>query len=76
VAFPADEADRYGVGAARVFCKANAQQLVSIRELVEAGKLKPTVATVLPLAEINQAFDLSEAGRTRGKIVLDVIGQL
>lgn len=75
VAFPADEADRYGVGAARVFCKANAQQLVSIRQLVEAGQLKATVATVLPLAEIKQALDLSEAGRTRGKIVLDVIGQ-
>lgn len=75
VAFPADQASRYGVGVARVFCKANAQQLVSIRDLVEAGQLKPTVATVLPLAEIKQAFDLSEAGRTRGKIVLDVAGQ-
>jgi NADPH:quinone reductase-like Zn-dependent oxidoreductase len=72
VAFPQDEASKYGVGVARVYCKPNARQLVSIRELAEAGKLKPNVATVLPLASIKQALDLSESGRTRGKIVLHV----
>ncbi|WP_320201640.1 NADP-dependent oxidoreductase [Agrobacterium sp. rho-13.3] len=72
VAFPQDEASRYGVGVARVYCKPNARQLVSIRELAEAGKLKPNVATVLPLASIKQALDLSESGHTRGKIVLHV----
>lgn len=74
VAFPQDEASRYGVGVARVFCKPNAEQLVSIRELAEAGKLKAHVATVLPLASIKEALDLSERGRTRGKIVLAVTG--
>ena len=74
VAFPQDEATRYGVGVARVFCKPNAEQLVSIRELAEAGKLKAHVATVLPLASIKEALDLSERGRTRGKIVLAVTG--
>ena len=72
VAFPQDEASRYGVGVARVYCKPNARQLVSIRELAEAGKLKPNVATVLPLASIREALNLSEGGRTRGKIVLRV----
>jgi NADPH:quinone reductase-like Zn-dependent oxidoreductase len=72
VAFPKDEAQRYGVGVARVQCKPNAEQLASMRELVEAGKLKAHVATVLPLAEVRQALELSEAGRTRGKIVLQV----
>ncbi len=70
VAFPADEAQKFGVGAARVQCKPNAEQLAAISEMVNAGKLKAHVATVLPLAEVKQAFQLSESRRTRGKIVL------
>ncbi len=73
VAFPKDEAQQHGVGVERVLCKPNAGQLASIRELVEAGKVKPHVATVLPLAQIKQAFALSEGGRTRGKIVLQAV---
>lgn len=74
VAFPKDEAISFGVGVARVYCKPNAEQLASIREFAEAGQLKVHVATVLPLASIKEAFDLSEGGRTRGKIVLQVTG--
>lgn len=72
VAFPKDESSRYGVGVARVFCRPDAEQLASIRELAEGGKLTAHVATVLPLASIKEAFDLSESGRTRGRIVLKV----
>jgi NADPH:quinone reductase-like Zn-dependent oxidoreductase len=74
VAFPKDEAAQYGVTAARVFCKPNAEELDIIRNLTEAGSVKPHVAAVLPLAEIRQALELSQAGRTRGKIVLQVAG--
>lgn len=73
VAFPKDEDRRHGVGVERVMCKPNAGQLASIRELVEAGKVRAHVATVLPLAQVKQAFELSESGRTRGKIVLQVV---
>lgn len=73
VEFPKDESARYGVRAARVFCKPDAGQLAEIRDLVEAGQLKAHVATVLQLAEIREALALSEAGRTRGKIVLQVV---
>jgi NADPH:quinone reductase-like Zn-dependent oxidoreductase len=72
VAFPKDEGTTYGVGTARVYCKPNAGQLVSIRELVDAGKVKANVATVFSVASVKEAFDLSEGGRTRGKIVLHV----
>ena len=72
VAFPKDEAQQHGVGVARVFCKPDAEQLASIRDLVDAGELKAHVSAVLPLAEIKQAFELSESRRTRGKIVLQV----
>ena len=76
VAFPADEAQRFGVSAARVQCKPDAEQLAAIRGLVDAGKVKAHVATVLPLAEVKQAFQLSESGRTRGKIVLQIAPSL
>ncbi|MDQ1199353.1 NADP-dependent oxidoreductase [Agrobacterium sp. SORGH_AS 787] len=72
VAFPKDEASKFGVGVGRLYCKPNAKQLASIRKFAEAGKLKANVATVLPLASIKEALDLSEGGRTRGKIVLQI----
>ena len=74
VAFPTDEGRRHGVSVERVQCKADAGQLASIRDLVDAGKLRAHVATVLPLAEVRQALALSEGGRTRGKIVLRIPG--
>ncbi|PZO74099.1 MAG: NADPH:quinone reductase [Mesorhizobium amorphae] len=70
VAFPS-EADRLkGPRVARVQCKPNGKQLDGIRELVEADKLRARVATVLPLADVTQALELSESGRAKGKIVL------
>lgn len=53
-------------------CRPNAGQLAFIRELVETGKLRAKVATVVPLARIREALELVQAGRTRGKIVLQV----
>lgn len=73
VEFPKDEAARHGVRAARVFCKPDAGQLADIGDLVEAGQLKSHVAAVLQLADIREALALSEAGRGRGKIVLQIV---
>ncbi len=70
VAFPNDEAERYGVSVKRSFTVPSARNLASIAELVEAGKVVAHVDMVLPLAEIRHALTLSEAGRARGKIVL------
>lgn len=72
VAFPKDEAQRYGVGVGRVQCRPDAGQLARMRELVEGGKLAAHVATIFPLAEIREALELSEQGHTRGKIVLQM----
>jgi NADPH:quinone reductase-like Zn-dependent oxidoreductase len=46
------------------------KQLREINQLIAEGKLKPHVATVLPLSEVRKAHQLSESGRTRGKIIL------
>lgn len=72
VAFPDGEAERYGVRVKRSFTLPSAQNLTTIKELVEAGKVTAHVDTVLPLAGLKQALTLSEAGRTRGKIVLNI----
>jgi NADPH:quinone reductase-like Zn-dependent oxidoreductase len=44
--------------------------LMEIKGLVESGKLKPVVSTVLPLSEAARGHDLIAAGHTRGKIIL------
>ena len=72
VAFPADEAQRHGVRVGRVQCKPDAEELTLMRELVESGKLAAHVASVLTLADVKEALELSEKGHTRGKIVLQV----
>ncbi len=72
VAFPDGEAERHGVRVKRSFTLPSARNLTAIKQLVEAGKVMPHVDTVLPLTEVKQALALSEAGRTRGKIVLNI----
>ncbi|MEH1860572.1 MAG: NADP-dependent oxidoreductase [Nostoc sp.] len=73
VEFPSEEkAQEFGVKSARVYCKPNTEQLAAISALVDEGRLKAHVATVLPLVEVKKAFQLSESGRTRGKIVLQI----
>ncbi|MBN1247496.1 MAG: NADP-dependent oxidoreductase [Anaerolineae bacterium] len=43
-----------------------------IAGLVEEGKLRPDVGTILPLREARRAHELIQTGHTRGKIVLRV----
>lgn len=73
VQFPSEaQAQAFGVKTARVFCTPNADQLAAITKLVDDGKVQAYVATVVPLADVNTALQLSETGRTRGKIVVHV----
>jgi NADPH:quinone reductase-like Zn-dependent oxidoreductase len=46
--------------------------LTAIAELVEAGRLRPEIDTVFPLAQARLAHELGETGRTTGKLVLTV----
>ena len=65
-----EKAKQYGVKTAMVFAASSAKQLTEINQLIESGKLKTHVETILPLADVKKAHELSESGRTRGKIVL------
>jgi NADPH:quinone reductase-like Zn-dependent oxidoreductase len=64
---------QHGVRSAMLPAQPNAAQLNEITELIDSGKLKPFVETVLPLSEARQAHEMSQSGRTRGKIVLQVV---
>ncbi|MEP6903464.1 MAG: NADP-dependent oxidoreductase [Actinomycetota bacterium] len=62
--------EQFGVKAEMIQSNPNGEILAEIAKLVEAGKVKAHIETVLPLAEIKKAHELSESGKTRGKIIL------
>jgi NADPH:quinone reductase-like Zn-dependent oxidoreductase len=71
---PATEtAAAFGVTGAYVFVQPNSEQLREIADLIDMGKIKPEVQTILPLEEAAQGHQISEAGHARGKIVLRVV---
>ena len=67
-----EEAERLGVRAERVLVRPHGGQLAEISSLVDAGHVRPAVAAEFPLEEVDQAFELSESGHVRGKVVLRV----
>jgi len=69
---PADKAAAHGVRQAFVFIRPDAAVLAELAKLIDAGKLRPYVEKVLPLADARRAQELSQAGHVRGKIVLKV----
>jgi NADPH:quinone reductase-like Zn-dependent oxidoreductase len=66
----AELAGKYGVRALFYGAHPSASDLAEIAKLIDAGKVKTVVETVLPLAEARRAQELSQSGHGRGKIVL------
>jgi len=66
------EAAAHGVRQAYVFLEPKLTQLQEITALVDSGKLRCVVDTVLPLAEARRAHEISQSGHARGKIILQV----
>ena len=71
---PPDVAERHGVRGVFFVVSGNRTQLDNITGLVDAGKLKPVLSAVVPLARAREAFEQGAAGRAPGKIVLQVAG--
>jgi NADPH:quinone reductase-like Zn-dependent oxidoreductase len=67
------EAEKYGVRATMAVNEMKAESLNAITQLVDSGKLRAVVDTVLPLSEARNAQELIQTGHTRGKIALKVI---
>ena len=68
----AEQAAKYGVRATMFHGQPHSADLVEIARLVDAGRVKTVVDTVLPLDEARRAHQLSAHGHARGKIVLKV----
>lgn len=64
-----ETAEKFGIKAEMISVMPNAEQLAEITKLVEEGKLRTYIETVLPLSEVKKAHELSQSGHTRGKIV-------
>lgn len=52
--------------------RSNGAHLATIGELIDAGQLRVTVETVVPLAQASLAHERGEAGHLRGIMVLRV----
>ena len=50
----------------------NQQDLVTIRELLEEGKVVPVIDRRYPLNEVAEAIRYLEEGHARGKVVITV----
>jgi NADPH:quinone reductase-like Zn-dependent oxidoreductase len=65
-------AAQYGIQSKYILAKSNTSDLEWIAQLIDDGSLRPHVSMVLPLREARKAFELSQKGHTRGKIVLQI----
>lgn len=52
--------------------KPNQQDLLVLKELLEAGKVTPVIDRTYPLAEVPDAIRYLETGRARGKVVITI----
>ena len=71
---PPNVAEQHGVRGVFFVVSGNRTQLDHITGLVDAGKLKPVLSAVVPLARAREAFEQGAAGHAPGKIVLQVAG--
>jgi NADPH:quinone reductase-like Zn-dependent oxidoreductase len=55
-----------------VLMKRNAADLAELARLVEKGRLKPRLDRTMSLSQARQAQELSESGKTQGKVILKV----
>jgi NADPH:quinone reductase-like Zn-dependent oxidoreductase len=66
----AQELASHGISGSHIVVKPDARELDEINDWIAAGKMRADVSRTFPLAEAAAAQNLSEAGHTRGKIVL------
>ena len=64
---------KYEVKGNFLFVQPNASQLEKIAALVAEGKVKAIIEKVYPLENASEAQKLSQTGRAKGKIILQVI---
>lgn len=61
-----------GVTFSFLFMKASGEQLAELATLIEAGVIRPVVDKVFPFESTDEALAYVEAGRAKGKVVIQV----
>ena len=69
---PEGLADARGVHFTTFYMSPSGAMLTTLAGLIERDVLRPIVDSVFPLSDVQQAFDRSDAGRARGKIIIQV----
>jgi NADPH:quinone reductase-like Zn-dependent oxidoreductase len=67
-----ERGDSYGVDATWFILHPSRDQLIRISDLIDSGRVKPVVDTILPLSQARQAYEGAEGVHKHGKIVLRV----
>ena len=70
---PSAAAKENDVGFVFFIVEPNRDELIQIGTLIDAGRLRPNIEAVFPLAQARQAYEQAAKGHTRGKIVLRVV---
>ncbi|AFQ27132.1 NADP-dependent oxidoreductase [Bacillus thuringiensis] len=55
-----------------LFMKPSGDQLRTIANYIEAGKIKPVIDQVFPFEDAQKAMEYSESGRAKGKIIVKI----
>ena len=71
---PIDEAaaNRAGIRGVQVIMRRNSADLAELARLVENGALKPRLFRTMNFSQAREAQELSETGKTQGKVILKV----
>ena len=69
----AEQADKHSASAEFCFVQRSADQLNAIASLIDENKLKIEIDSVYHLDEVVGAHEKSEAGHTRGKIIIQIV---
>jgi NADPH:quinone reductase-like Zn-dependent oxidoreductase len=64
--------EKYGIRGSSIWSHPDGNELAEITTLIEAGRVKPLVGQVMPLADAVKASRQAETHHTRGKIVLRI----
>ena len=64
-----EKGDSYGIDATWFILHPSRDQLIRIGELIDSGRVKPVVDTILPLSKASQAYGGAKGVHKHGKIV-------
>jgi NADPH:quinone reductase-like Zn-dependent oxidoreductase len=67
-----EKGDSYGIDATFFIVHPSRDQLIRIGDLIDSGRVKPIVDTILPLSQASQAYEGAKGVHKHGKIVLRV----